>query len=79
MLEWAAEAAINDADGYYGGSHNFYIYDLGAAGYTWLPSDVDTTFEWTELFSHLSFKQHPIYWWEGQGIPQTPGQHYLSS
>ena len=66
VLEWAAEAAINDADGYYGGSHNFYIYDEGAAGYTWLPSDVDTTFEWTELFTSLSFKQHPIYWWEGQ-------------
>ena len=76
VLEWAAEAAINDADGYYGGSHNFYIYDLGAAGYTFMPSDVDTTFEWTELFSHLSFKQHPIYWWEGQNIPQSPGQHY---
>ena len=38
---------INDADGYYGGSHNFYIYDLGAEGYTFIPSDVDTTFEWT--------------------------------
>ena len=39
VLEWAAEAAINDADGYYGGSHNFYLYDEGAKGYTWLPSD----------------------------------------
>jgi len=77
VLEWAAEAAINDADGYYGGSHNFYIYDQGARGYTWLPSDVDTTFAWTELFSSLSYKQHPIFWWEGQSLPQPPGQHYL--
>ena len=77
VLEWAAEAAINDADGYYGGSHNFYLYDEGAAGYTWLPSDVDTTFEWTELFTTLSYRQHPIYWWESQPLPQPPGQHYL--
>jgi len=79
VLEWAAEAAINDADGYYGGSHNFYVYDEGAKGYTWLPSDVDTTFAWTELFSSLSFMQHPIYWWEGQpaAVVQPPGQHYL--
>ena len=29
---WAAEAMLNNADGYYGGSHNFFIYDQGQAG-----------------------------------------------
>src|SRR4029077_4194083 len=77
VLEWAAEAALNDSDGYYGGSHNFYVYDQGAKGYTWLPSDVDSTIEWMALFTKLSWKQHPIFWWEGQVAPQPPGQHYL--
>ena len=27
VTEWAAEALLNDGDGYYGGGHNFYIYD----------------------------------------------------
>jgi hypothetical protein len=77
VLSWAAEAALNDADGYYGGSHNFYLYDQGAKGYTWLPSDVDTTIEWIALFTPLSWKPHPIYWWEGRPFAQVPGKDYL--
>jgi hypothetical protein len=77
VLAWAAEAALNDSDGYYGGSHNFYVYDEGAKGYTWVPSDADSTIEWMALFTPLSWKQHPIFWWEGQPFPQPPGQHYL--
>ncbi len=46
MTTWAAEALLNDADGYYGGSHNFYLYDQGAAGYVFLPNDTDSTFDW---------------------------------
>jgi hypothetical protein len=30
------------------------------------------------LFTSLSYKQHPIFWWEGQFMPQAPGQHYLA-
>ena len=29
VLTWAAEALLNDADGTYGGDHNFLIYDQG--------------------------------------------------
>ena len=29
LRTWAAEALLNDADGYYGGFHNFYLYDQG--------------------------------------------------
>ena len=32
VLEWAAEAVVNDADGYYGGSHNYLHLRQGAAG-----------------------------------------------
>ena len=77
VLEWAAEAVLNDGDGYYGGSHNFYVYDQGATGYAWLPSDVDSTIGWIAMFTQLSWKQHPIFWWEGRPFPQPPGQHYL--
>ena len=31
-MTWAAEALLNDADGYYGGFHNFYLYDQGPEG-----------------------------------------------
>jgi hypothetical protein len=77
LLEWAAEAAVNDADGYYGGSHNFYLYDQGAAGYVWLPDHTDSALEWLELFSSLSYKEHPIYWWAGRPSPDPPGADYL--
>jgi hypothetical protein len=78
VLEWAAEAVLDDADGYYGGSHNFFIYDQGPAGYVWLPTDIDTSLEWTELFQNLSYRQHPIYWWEGRMFADIPGQHYMT-
>ena len=46
VREWAGEALINNADGYYGGNHNFYIYDPGAKGFVFLPNDTDATFDW---------------------------------
>ena len=38
LLPWAAEAVLNDSDGYYGGSHNYYIYDQGSPGYVFVPT-----------------------------------------
>jgi hypothetical protein len=72
VAEWAAEALLNDGDGYYGGGHNFYIYDYPGLGYRWLIDDADATFAWIGR-SDLS----PIYWWAGRSTQQTPGQHYL--
>ena len=46
MKEWAAEAMLNNADGYYGGYHNFFIYDQGAAGVRVPAQDTDATFDW---------------------------------
>jgi len=79
VLEWAAESVFNDGDGYYGGSHNFYIYDQGAAGFLFIPTDVDSTFGYMGLNSSVSYKQHPIFWWEGRSSirPQDHGQHWI--
>jgi hypothetical protein len=77
LLEWAAEAVVNDADGYYGGSHNYYLYDEGGPGYDWLVNQTDSALEWLEMFSTLSYKQHPIYWWQGRPLPDPPGTDWL--
>ena len=72
VTEWAAEALINDVDGYYGGDHNFYLYDYPGTGYRWLVCDADSAFD---IFGDVT--QHPIYWWIA---PRTehyaPAQHY---
>jgi Putative metal-binding motif/CotH kinase protein len=72
IAEWAAEALMNDGDGYWGGGHNFYIYDYRGKGYRWMIDDADATFAWLGR-SDLS----PIYWWAGRTTMQKPGQHYL--
>jgi hypothetical protein len=78
VLEWAAEAVVDDADGYYGGSHNYFLYDEGSAGYLWIPDHTDSALEWLELFAPtVSYKEHPIYWWAGRVAPDPPGADYL--
>ena len=72
VLEWASEAMLNDADGYYGGGHNFYIYDYPGKGYRWIIDDADATFGWLGRSD-----DHPIYWWAGRSSRQSAGQHYL--
>jgi len=68
VREWAGEAMINDADGVYGGMHNFYIYDAGN-GFVFLPNDTDATFEWLGQFDLTPSNEHPVYWWEGRANP----------
>ncbi len=77
VLEWAAEAVVENADGYYGGSHNYWLYDEGAAGYVWLLDHTDSALEWAEVFTPLGYKEHPIYWWAGRPLPDPPGKDYL--
>ena len=78
VLEWAAEAVVNDADGYYGGSHNYYVYDEGQSGYVWIPEHTDSALEWLEIFApSVSYKEHPLYWWAGRVAPDPPGTDYL--
>jgi hypothetical protein len=71
LLEWAAEAMVNDGDGYWGGAHNFYIFDQGPKGYVWLPCDLDATFDWLG-----NFTGDPIAWWSTRSGVQEVGQHY---
>jgi len=78
VAEWAGDALLNNGDGYYGGSHNFYLYDQGHKGYLWLPADTDSTFDWLSQNSPFTFDDHPIYWWEGRVGGDGPGQHWLA-
>ena len=78
LTSWGAEALLNDADGYYGGFHNFYIYDQGQAGYLFLPQDTDSTFDWLVQFDLVGSTDHPVYWWYKRAQPApTPGDKWL--
>ena len=77
VLDWAAEAVVEDCDGYYGGSHNYYVYDQGASGWLWITDHTDSALEWAELFTGVSYKEHPLYWWADRVAPDPPGTDYL--
>ncbi len=78
LTSWAAEALLNDSDGYYGGSHNFYLYDQGAAGYVFLSSDLDSTLDWLATFDTAGATDHPIYWWAARAMPAPiPGDKWM--
>jgi hypothetical protein len=63
---------LNDADGYWGGDHNFYIYDQGAAGYVFLSHDLDSTLDYLGRFDN-----DPITWWSARPDWMLPiPQHY---
>ena len=72
---WAAEAMLNNADGYYGGYHNFFIYDQGQQGFVFLPLDLDATFDWLALFDEVGATNHPVFWWEARAKPVPPPGH----
>jgi hypothetical protein len=78
LTAWGAEALLNDGDGYYGGFHNFYLYDQGQPGYVFLPQDTDSTFDWLVQFDLVGSTDHPIYWWYKRAQPApTPGDKWL--
>jgi spore coat protein CotH len=77
VRSWAAEAMLNDADGYYGGFHNFYLYDEGQKGLVFLPVDTDATFDWLAIFDLPGALDHPVFWWQGRAQPAPPpGPHW---
>lgn len=57
VKEWAAEAVIGDADGYYNGRANFYLYDHPDRGFIWIASDLDTVF----ADEYLPFESSPVF------------------
>ncbi len=63
--EWAGEAMIGDADGYYNGRANFYLYDHPSRGFVWMPSDLDTALDWDYLTPEAPPVAPPAMWrWE---------------
>jgi hypothetical protein len=73
LRAWAAEVLVNDADGYWAGDHNFFIYDHPTRGFLWLSVDLDSAFAW------VGAMQPPIYWWAGRfWRPPAIPQHYLA-
>jgi hypothetical protein len=74
LLSWSAEALLNDADGYWGGDHNFFIYDQGAKGYVFFPHDLDSSLDYLGRFD-----SDPITWWSVRPDWELPiPQHYLT-
>ena len=65
ITEWAAEAMMPDADGYYGGTHNYYLYDHPTRGFVWLPHDKDTTFDYRPASISPQF-------WDREDQPNDP-------
>jgi hypothetical protein len=72
LPEWAAEALLNDGDGYWGGDHNFFLYDQGAKGYVFLPNDLDSTLDYLGDFTN-----DPVTWWSSRSGRQFIGPQYL--
>jgi len=73
FLAWASEALLNDGDGYWGGDHNFYVYDQGAKGYLFISKDLDSSLDYLGRFY-----SDPITWWSVRdGWPLPIPQHYL--
>jgi len=51
IREWAGEVLIPHNDGYWCCNHNFYLYEHPADGLTFLPWDLDYTFDETPYFA----------------------------
>ena len=72
VMEWAAEAMLNDGDGYYGGGHHFYIYDYPGKGYRWMHRR-----RRRDVRMVGAKRSQPIYWWAGRTSMQDAGRRYL--
>ncbi|HTM22563.1 MAG TPA: CotH kinase family protein [Kofleriaceae bacterium] len=49
LREWAGEALVNNFDGYYGGHPNYFVYDHPHNGFTWVPHDLDATWDYGDV------------------------------
>ena len=72
LLEWAAEAMLGDADGYWIGHWNWFIYDHPRRGWLWIPHDLDADISW------LDPRIDPLYYWGGDPTWAPPFQHYVA-
>jgi len=72
LLEWAGEAMTADADGYWIGHWNFFLYDHPTRGWLWVPHDLDATLDWAD--PHID----PIYYWGGLSGSYVPQPHFAA-
>ena len=68
---WSVDAMMGDADGYYNGRANFYLYDHPTRGFLWLPHDLDTAFN----ESFLPAAASPLYP-AGEGRNKHDREHW---
>ena len=79
LKSWAAEAVLNNGDGYYGGAAQLPALRSGAEGIR-VPAaghrrDVRLS---GDARSAGRVRDHPVFWWEGRAKPApVPGQHWL--
>ncbi len=66
LTGWAAEAVIPQADGYWSGSNNFYLYNHPSRGLVFIPHDLDDSFD------DIEFDIDPLLLRPGG----TPRQHF---
>jgi hypothetical protein len=72
LAEWAAEAMILDADGFWIGRQNFFLYDHPTRGWLWVPHDLDAAVDWANP------KTDPVFYW-GHMMPwDKPWAHYAA-
>ena len=72
LAEWAAEAMILDADGFWIGRQNFFIYDHPKRGWLWVPHDLDAAIDWVDA------KTDPIFYWSHMRPWDKPWAHYAA-
>lgn len=66
VLEWAAEAVIPHADGFWAGSGNFFTYDHPSRGFLMIPWDMDQSFD------SVPADADPVTWRAPWGVEQHP-------
>jgi hypothetical protein len=72
LAEWAGEAMIADADGFWIGRHNFFLYDHPTRGWLWVPHDLDATIDWVDV------EVDPLYYWGREATWSGPWPHYAA-
>ena len=72
LLEWAAEAMLADADGYWIGHWNYFIYDHPTRGWLW--SRTISTRRSTGSIPHID----PISTGAASAGSSPPWQHYVA-
>jgi hypothetical protein len=61
VTEWATEAMIPHADGYYQGRPNYYLYDHPTQGFMWMVTDLDSGLDYTQIEGKDPARNDPMF------------------